>query len=431
MISKGRVTKRGARQGRTRQHQSLHYPLAVRCKYFNAGSWFSTPFLSPPAPLHRPAMSSTFFPPERLLLGPGPCNTSPEVLEALGRPTIGHLDPAFLELMNQVRERLRRLFGTRNELTIPISATGSGGMQAVLCNLIEVGDRVLVGVHGVFGKRFAECARRLGAEVTEVEGTWGEPLDVEAMEAAASAAGKPRFKIVGAVHAETSTGVVVSAKDIGRLRALADQHGALLVLDTVTSLAGLPVELDARGVDATWSGTQKCLACPPGLSPVSLSARAAEVLAQRKTPVPSWYFDLSMIGKYWGAERAYHHTAPINMLYGIHEATGQALTEGLDERFERHENAARKLWAGLEKRGFELLVKEPHRLFPLTSVRVPESVDDAKTRRRLLEEHSIEIGGGLGPLAGKIWRIGLMGDNAEASTIARFFAALDQLELAF
>ena len=384
-----------------------------------------------PRPSPQPAMSSTFTPPERLLLGPGPCNTAPDVLAALGRPTIGHLDPAFLELMKQVRVRLRRLFGTRNERTFPVSATGSGGMQAVLSNLLEPGDAVLVGVHGVFGKRFADCARRLGATVTEVEGTWGEPLDVTAMEAAGARPGAPRYKLVGAVHAETSTGVVVSPADIGRLRAIADSHGALLVLDTVTSLAGLPVELDARGVDATWSGTQKCLACPPGLSPVSLSERAVEALARRKSPVTSWYFDLTMIGKYWGAERAYHHTAPINMIYGIHEATGLALTEGLDERFARHERAARQLWAGLEKRGFELLVAEPHRLFPLTSVRIPDALEDAPTRERLLEEHSIEIGGGLGPLAGKIWRIGLMGDNARSGPIERFFSALDSLQLKF
>jgi alanine-glyoxylate transaminase/serine-glyoxylate transaminase/serine-pyruvate transaminase len=343
----------------------------------------------------------------------------------LGRPTIGHLDPSFLELMNQVRDRLRQLFGTRNELTIPISATGSGGMQAVLGNLIEPGDRVLVGIHGVFGRRFADCARRLGAEVTEVESTWGGPLDVDAVEAAAPEGS--RFKIVGAVQAETSTGVVVSAADTGRLRDVADRTGALLVLDTVTSLAGLPVELDARGVDATWSGTQKCLACPPGLSPISLSERATEAIDARKTPVPSWYFDLSMIKKYWGAERAYHHTAPINMIYGIHEAAGLALTEGLDERYARHEAAARHLWTGLRKRGFELLVPEEHRLFPLTSVRVPEGVDDAGTRRRLLEESGIEIGGGLGPLAGKIWRIGLMGENASTGPIDRFLGALDGL----
>lgn len=370
-------------------------------------------------------MSSTFFPPERLLLGPGPCNTPQEVLEALGRPTIGHLDPAFLELMNQVRERLRQLFGTRNELTIPISATGSGGMQAVLSNLIEPHDRVLVGIHGVFGKRFADCARRLGAEVTEVESTWGGPLDVAAMEAAAPEGA--RFKLVGAVHAETSTGVLVSAAELDRLRDLADRTGALLVLDTVTSLAGLPVELDARGVDATWSGTQKCLACPPGLSPISLSERATAAIEDRKGPVPSWYFDLSMIGKYWGAERAYHHTAPINMLYGIHEAAGLALTEGLDERYARHEAAARHLWRGLEERGYELLVPEASRLFPLTSVKVPEGVDDAATRRRLLEEFGIEIGGGLGPLAGKIWRIGLMGENANSGPVERLLAALDRL----
>lgn len=315
--------------------------------------------------------------------------------------------------MNELRERLGRLFGTKNQLTVPISATGSGGMQAVLANLIEPGDAVLVGIHGVFGMRFADCAERLGAKVTRVESDWGTPLDCKAM--AAAAAGKS-FKMIGAVHAETSTGVLLSADRIDTLRDAADQSGALLVLDTVTSLAGLPVELDARGVDATWSGTQKCLACPPGLSPISLSARAFEAIDQRTTPVSSWYFDLSMIGKYWGSERTYHHTAPINMLYALHEATDLVLTEGLDERFERHAAAARHLWKGLEELGLELLVEEPHRLFPLTAVRVPEGVDEARIRADLLDRFDIEIGGGLGPLAGKIWRIGLMGMNATTAT---------------
>ena len=368
-------------------------------------------------------MASSFHPPSRLLLGPGPCDTPPEVLEAMGKPTIGHLDPAFLELMNQVRDRLRVMFGTGNSMTIPISATGSGGMQAVLTNLIEPGDRILVGVHGVFGKRFADCARRLGAEVVEVESTWGGGLDLAAL----SAAAQGEFRIVGAVHAETSTGVLLSAATIAGLREIADRTGALLVLDTVTSLAGLPVELDERGVDATWSGTQKCLACPPGLSPISLSERAAQRIEDRKAPVPSWYFDLTAIGKYWGAERAYHHTAPINMIYGIHEALGLAIQEGLDERFARHEAAARHLWQGLESRGFELLVDESERLFPLTSVRIPDGVDDASFRGELLERENIEIGGGLGPLAGQIWRIGLMGANATEATADRFLAAVDRL----
>ena len=371
-------------------------------------------------------MTATFLPPTRLLLGPGPCNTSKVVLEALGRPTIGHLDPAFLDLMNQVRTRLRELFGTSNELTFPISATGSGGMQAVLSNLVRPGDRLLVGVHGVFGKRFADCARRLGGVVVEVEGEWGQPLDVNAMETAAAKAlaDNAPFDLIGAVHAETSTGVLVLPDEVARLRQIANEHNALLVMDTVTSLAGLPVELDASGIDATWSGTQKCLACPPGLSPVSLSPKAYERVVARKDSMSSWYFDLSMIGKYWGAERAYHHTAPINMIYGLHAAAGAALGEGLQDRFARHQQAAEALWQGLGVLGFEMLVPTTHRLFPLTSVRIPEGLDEAAIRRSLLEEHSIEIGGGLGPLAGKIWRIGLMGDNANRSTVAQLLDAL-------
>ena len=326
--------------------------------------------------------------------------------------------------MNQLRERLSRLFGTKNQLTVPISATGSGGMQAVLANLIEPGDAVLVGIHGVFGARFADCAERLGAKVTRVESEWGTPLDCKAM--AAAAKGKS-FKIIGAVHAETSTGVLLGADRLATLREAADECGALFVLDTVTSLAGLPVELDARGVDATWSGTQKCLACPPGLSPISISARAFEAIERRKTPVTSWYFDLSLIGKYWGSERTYHHTAPINMLYALHEATGLALKEGLDERFERHATAARHLWKGLEELGLKLLVDEPHRLYPLTSVRVPDGVDEARVRADLLELFDIEIGGGLGPLAGKIWRIGLMGMNATTATADRLLLKLGKV----
>jgi alanine-glyoxylate transaminase/serine-glyoxylate transaminase/serine-pyruvate transaminase len=331
--------------------------------------------------------------------------------------------------MNQVRARLRQLFGTENELTIPISATGSGGMQAVLSNLVRPGDRLLVGVHGVFGKRFADCARRLGGEVVEVEGTWGQALDVQAMERAAREAltAGQRFDFIGAVHAETSTGVLVLPAEVDRLRAIANEHDALLVMDTVTSLAGLPVQLDARGIDATWSGTQKCLACPPGLSPISLSAKAFERVIERKDTMTSWYFDLSMIGKYWGAERAYHHTAPINMIYGIHAATGAAIAEGLDDRFARHESAARSLWEGLDKLELEPLVPESHRLFPLTSVTIPEGVDDVKVRRDLLEEHNIEIGGGLGPLAGKVWRIGLMGENATSGTVRQLMSALEEV----
>jgi alanine-glyoxylate transaminase / serine-glyoxylate transaminase / serine-pyruvate transaminase len=383
----------------------------------------SAAYFHPTFPI-LPVMDASFCPPTRILLGPGPCNTSPEVLEALSRPTIGHLDPAFLELMNQIGNRLRRLFGTENSITIPISATGSGGMQAVLSNLLEPGDAVLVGVHGVFGVRFAECARRLGADVTEVHSDWGTPLDCE--EVAKAASGKS-FKLIGAVHAETSTGVLLSAEGIAKLRAACDESGALLVLDTVTSLGGLAVELDARGVDATWSGTQKCLACPPGLSPISLSQRAMDVLGRRERPVSSWYFDLSLISQYWGSERAYHHTAPINMLYGLHEALGLVFEEGIDERYARHADAARHLWNGLEARGFEMLVEEPHRLFPLTSVRIPDSIDDAKVRAELLDVHGIEIGGGLGPLAGAIWRIGLMGQNANKGTVDQLLHKLDEV----
>ena len=360
-------------------------------------------------------------PPDRLLLGPGPSTTAPSVLQALAKPTVGHLDPWFLSTMDELREMLRTLFGTRNQLTIPMSGTGSSGMETCLVNLIEPGDRVLVGENGVFGVRMAEVARRCGAEVVVAKGTWGRALQPEEFRAAA---GGSRFDLLCVVHAETSTG---ARTEIPPLREVADALGALLVVDCVTSLGGETVELDAWGVDAAYSGTQKCLSCPPGLAPVSFSDRAMERLASRESSVQSWYLDLSLIGQYWGAERAYHHTAPINMIYGLHEAVRLVLEEGIEARIARHAENAAALVEGLEELGLEPLVPASERLAPLTAVKIPDGVDDREIRSRLLEEHGIEIGGGLGPFAGKVWRIGLMGASSTPENVEGCLDALRSL----
>lgn len=359
-------------------------------------------------------------PPARVLLGPGPSDVAPSVLSALAQPTLGHLDPRFLEIMDQIRSMLRSAFGTTAELCFPMSGTGSAGMETCFANLLEPGDAVLIGQNGVFGTRMQDVAERCGARVTTVVGEWGRALDVDAFRSAAAGG---RFKLVCVVHAETSTGVL---QDLKGFRELADELGALLLVDAVTSLAGTPVRMDDWGIDAIYSGTQKCLSCPPGLAPVGFSARAQEVLGQRSTKVQSWYLDLSMIAKYWGAERAYHHTAPINMLYGLHEALRLALEEGLEPRFERHRANGRALVEGLAELGLEPLVPADERLPQLTAVRIPHGVDDARVRAHLLSHYGIEIGGGLGPLQGKVWRIGLMGQASTARNVALCLTALGE-----
>jgi alanine-glyoxylate transaminase / serine-glyoxylate transaminase / serine-pyruvate transaminase len=359
-----------------------------------------------------------FVPPARVLLGPGPSEVAPSVLCVLAAPTIGHLDPEFLKLLDALRGMLRTVIGTENELTVPMSGTGSLGMETCIDNLVEPGDRVLVGVNGVFGGRLAEVARRAGAEVTTIDGEWGRALDVG--QARRVAGGKP-FKLLCVVHAETSTGALTP---LAPFRALADELGALLLVDCVTSLGGLPVEMDAVGADALYSGTQKCLSCPPGLSPVSFSPRARAALEQRKRPVQSWYADLSLIAQYFGGERLYHHTAPINMLYGLHEALRLVLLEGLEARYARHRKVSNALAVGLEALGLELTVPAAERLAPLTSVQIPAGIDDAKVRRRLLERDGIEIGGGLGKFKGRAWRIGLMGESCQPDRVTKVLVAL-------
>ena len=360
--------------------------------------------------------------PPRLLLGPGPSNVHPRVLAAMSQPLVGHLDPAFLAVLDEVQQRLRDLFGTRNAMTLPVSATGSAGMEACLVNLLEPDDAIVVGVAGVFGGRMAEVARRAGARVTCVETEPGTILEASAMRDAIALA---RPRVVAFVHAETSTGVLQPVEEIARAAREAD---AFTVLDCVTSLGGVPVALDAWGIDAAYSGTQKCLSCPPGLSPVSFSARAVERVQKRRTPVQSWYLDISLLAGYFGGERVYHHTAPISAILGLAEALRIVDEEGMEKRATRHRETARTLVAGMAPLGFEPLVDEPHRLPPLTTLRLPTSLapsSEAALRRRLLEHHGIEVGGGLGKLAGAIWRIGLMGENARPESVERLITALN------
>lgn len=356
-------------------------------------------------------------PPGRILMGPGPSDVAPSVLRAMAAPTLGHLDPAFLRIMDQVREMLRTVFGTDGELTLPMSGTGSAGMETCIVNLVEPGDRVLVGVNGVFGGRLAEVARRAGAEVRTVEAPWGRPLDPDDVRRSAQRG----CDVLCVVHAETSTGVL---QDLTPFRAIADEAGALLLVDAVTSLAGVPVDVDRHGLDAVYSGTQKCLSCPPGLSPVTFSERARARMARRQTPAQSWYLDLALIARYWGGERAYHHTAPIHMIYALHEALRLVLAEGLEERWRRHRTCSDALSAGLRAMGLSLPVPEGARLPPLTLVEVPEGVDELRVRQHLLAGYDVEIGGGLGDFRGKAWRIGLMGSSCTPRHVTLCLAAL-------
>jgi alanine-glyoxylate transaminase/serine-glyoxylate transaminase/serine-pyruvate transaminase len=357
----------------------------------------------------------------RLLLGPGPSNVDPRVLRAMAQPLFGHLDPAFLAILDEVQNGLRDLFGTTNSLTLPLSATGSAGMEACLCNLLEPGDEIVVGVAGVFGGRMCEVAERIGARVTRVE---TEPGTILADDEMIEAIRRVRPRVVAFVHAETSTGVCQPVADIARA---AREVDALVVLDCVTSLAGLPVELDDWGIDAAYSGTQKCLSCPPGLSPVSFSERAVERAATRKAKVQSWYLDINLLAGYFGGERVYHHTAPITAIFGLAEGLRIVAEEGMPNRTLRHQRAAEALVAGLAEFGMEPLVAAEHRLPMLTAIRLPDSLlgaEEARLRRGLLERWGIEVGAGLGVLAGKIWRIGLMGENARLTNVESLLAAL-------
>lgn len=362
-----------------------------------------------------------FQPPRRLLLGPGPSTVPQRVLDALARPTLGHLDPAFVGLMDEIKLLLRYAFRTRNALTFPISAPGSAGMEACVVNLIEPGDKVVVCVNGVFGGRMRENVLRAGGVPIVVEDDFGRPVSVDKVETALRT--HSDVKALGFVHAETSTG---ARSDAQALCALAARHGALSIVDAVTSLGGIPLEVDAWGIDAIYSGSQKCLSCPPGLSPVSFSERAVAAVKARKTPVRSWFLDLSLVMNYWQGEggRSYHHTAPVNMLYGLHESLLMLVEEGLEPAWERHRRNHLRLRDGLAALGLELLVPETARLPQLNAIRIPEGADDPGVRRALLNDHGIEIGAGLGPLAGKVWRIGLMGESSRPECVDRVLAAL-------
>ncbi len=354
-------------------------------------------------------------------MGPGPSNPYPEVALAMGRPMLGHLDPEFIELLDDTNARLREVFRTANQLTFPISATGSAGMEAAFVNVIEPGDVAVIGVNGVFGERMCDVAARCGAEVVRVEAEWGKPIDPQALLDAHSSP-----KVIAVVHAETSTGVRNDVACLGSAKG-----DALLIVDCVTSLAGIPVEIDGWGVDLAYSGTQKCLGTPPGLSPFTASERAVDHLVERPQ---SWYLDLNMIAKYVSGDgaRAYHHTAPISMIFGLHAALGAVLEEGLENAWARHRECGEALQSGLQSLGFELFADEGHRLPELTTAwvpldRLPNGMDEAAARRWLLDRYGIEVGGGLGPVAGKVWRVGCMGHTARMRNVTLLLGALEEL----
>ncbi len=363
-----------------------------------------------------------FLPPVRTLMGPGPSDVHPRILEALSRPTIGHLDPQFVQMMEEVKAMLQYAFQTKNELTIAVSAPGSAGMETCFVNLLEAGDKAIVCQNGVFGGRMKENVERIGATAIMVEDEWGKTIDLNKVEEALKA--NPDAKVLAFVHAETSTGASSDAK---ALCELARKYDCLSIVDAVTSLGGSELRVDDWGIDTIYSGTQKCLSCTPGISPVSFSDKAVAAVKARKTPVQSWFLDLNLVMGYWGknAKRAYHHTAPVNAMYALHESLVMLQNEGLENAWQRHYKNHLALRAGLEAMGLEFVVDEANRLPQLNSVTIPEGADDADVRSRLLNEFNLEIGAGLGALAGKVWRIGLMGHSSRAENIMLCLAALE------
>jgi len=357
----------------------------------------------------------------RVLLGPGPSTVHPRVLRAMAHPLVGHLDPEFVALMNEVQDLLRHVYQTENTLTVPVSGTGSAAMEASLCNFIEPGDAVLIGVCGYFGERLCDMASRYGAKVRRIDRPVGEVFEVAEFEAELK---KEPAKLVAMVHAETSTGAL---QPIEGMAEVVHRYGGILVIDCVTSLGGIPVKIDEWGVDVAYSCSQKCLGAPSGLGPITVSPRAVDVLKARKTPVANWYLDLSLLARYWGNERTYHHTAPISMNYALREALRMVAEEGLEARFARHRANAELLWEGLEEMGMGLFVPLDHRLPQLTTVRIPAGIDELKIRKELLNTYNIEIAGGLGPTKGKVWRIGLMGYSSQPQNVLMLLAALKHL----
>jgi alanine-glyoxylate transaminase/serine-glyoxylate transaminase/serine-pyruvate transaminase len=357
-------------------------------------------------------------PGERILMGPGPSGVPPRVLQAMSAPCIGYLDPYFFTVMDETQALLRAVFQTENGLTFPVSGTGTAGMEASFVNVVEPGDEVVVCVNGFFGARMCEMVERMGGRLTRVDGEWGRAIDPDLARKAVQ--GKMP-KVLAVVHAETSTGVCQPLQD---LAGIAHQAGALFLVDMVTSLGGLDVGLDKIGIDIAYSGSQKCLSCPPGLSPISFNAAAVKAIESRKKPVANWYLDMTLLRNYWGAERKYHHTAPINMIYAFREALRMVMEEGLEARFARHRLNHRALVAGVEAMGLSMLVPEPERLPSLNTIRVPEGADDLRVRKTLLNDFRLEIGGGLGKFAGKAWRVGLMGYSSSRKNVLLLLAAL-------
>ena len=366
----------------------------------------------------------SFHPPQRTLMGPGPSDVSPRVLEAMSRPTIGHLDPVFVNMMDEMKDLLKYAFQTKNDLTMPVSAPGSAGMETCFVNLVEPGDKVIICQNGVFGGRMKENVERCGGVAVMVQDDWGRAVDPQKLEDALKA--NPDAKVVAFVHAETSTGALSDAKT---LVALAHKHNCLTIVDAVTSLGGVALKVDEWEIDAIYSGTQKCLSCTPGLSPVSFSARAVEKIKNRKTKVQSWFMDLNLVMGYWGGatKRAYHHTAPINALYGLHESLVILQEESLEKSWARHQKNHLALRAGFEAMGLKFVVPVAERLPQLNAITIPDGVDDAAVRTALLNDYQLEIGGGLGVMAGKVWRVGLMGHASRASNILLCLGALDDV----
>jgi alanine-glyoxylate transaminase / serine-glyoxylate transaminase / serine-pyruvate transaminase len=369
-------------------------------------------------------MTTSFQPSIRTLMGPGPSDVHPRILSALARPTIGHLDPEFVSMMDEVKSLLQYALKTKNELTIAVSAPGSAGMECCFVNLVEAGDKVIVCQNGVFGGRMKENVERLGATAIMVEDEWGTAVDINKVEAALQA--NPDTKIVAFVHAETSTG---ASSDVKAICDLAHKHNCLTIVDAVTSLGGTELYVDDWGIDAIYSGSQKCLSCVPGISPVSFNDAAVAVVKNRKTPVQSWFLDLNLVMGYWGknAKRAYHHTAPVNSLYALHESLVMLNDEGIENSWARHNKNHLALRAGLEAMGLSFIVNEDSRLPQLNAVTIPEGIDEALVRTRLLNEYNLEIGAGLGALAGKVWRIGLMGHSSRAENIILCLGALESI----